>query len=232
MHSVLILEDHVDSSEFIAQVVREAFPDTKLQFAHSINDAVALSSRYHFNLALVDLNLPDGSGVEFLHHLNQQSSVCISVIMTIYDDDFHLFQALCAGASGYLLKDSSKTQLVQALCGIVTGFPPLSSCIARRILRAFKQNPSSDNGKPLIQQLTTETNPSALNSRPSNDTKLTGRESDVLSLIAKGFSSAEIGRYLGITTHTSASHIKNIYRKLNVGSRAEAAILANQLGLS
>lgn len=235
MQSVLILEDHADSAELISLVVRTVFPSCVIQLANNIHTAISLSHQYCFNLALVDLNLPDGDGSQFIRYLSQRDYTCSIVVMTIYDDDQHLFDALRAGASGYLLKDSSQQQLVSAVRGIVTGQPPLSSAIARRILRVFNQSNNAETTPPLFGSFSTFPMTESSSSYPSDITPengLTKREIHVLSLVAKGYSRTEIAQYLGITSHTSASHIKNIYRKLNVGSRAEAAVLADRLGLS
>ena len=132
------------------------------------------------------------------------------VVASIHDDDEHLFQALQAGAQGYLLKDHPTAWLAQQLQGIARGQPPLSPAIARRLLRHFHAAPAA---------------------QPHAACDLSARERDVLGLLAQGVRIADIGIALGISRHTVGDHVKNIYRKLNIGSRAEAALQARDLGL-
>ena len=120
----------------------------------------------------------------------------------------HLFAALKAGAHGYLLKEQTHQELVEHLQGIIQGQPPLSPSVARRILQHFR-----------------------MRTRPFSRHGLTCRESEVLILLAKGMTCKESASLLGISPHTTADHIKNIYRKLNVNSRAEASLEAARLGL-
>ena len=129
------------------------------------------------------------------------------MVATVFDDDAHLFPALRAGATGYVLKDQPAETLAAMLTGIVSGQPPLSPSIARRLLQHFQPAPAT----PASQ--------------------LTPRETEVLRLIAKGLTIAEVGELLGISRHTAADYVKEVYRKLSVGNRAEAALEATRLGL-
>jgi DNA-binding NarL/FixJ family response regulator len=142
------------------------------------------------------------------------------VVVTIHDDDEHLFPALQAGAFGYLLKEQSREQLAEQLHRISQGEPPLSPSIARRVIQYFTaqarmapqaQQDDSDSVTPHVQ--------------------LTDRENEVLLRVAKGFTLPEIGQQLNLSRHTIADYVKQIYRKLNVSSRAEAALEAQRLGL-
>lgn len=163
-----------------------------------------------FDVALVDLGLPDGDGADLIRAIQRQQPRCAAVVATIYDDDEHLFQALQAGAQGYLLKDHPPQWLAQQLRGIFEGHPPLSPAIARRLLRHF-QRPQAGPAPP--------------------EAELTAREREVLGLLAQGVRIADIATELRISPHTAGDHVKNIYRKLNIGSRAEAALHARGLGL-
>jgi DNA-binding NarL/FixJ family response regulator len=140
------------------------------------------------------------------------------VVVTIHEDDDHLFPALQAGAFGYLLKEQSREQLSEQLQRISQGEPPLSPSIARRV----------------IQYFTTQARQQQHMSEPDNVTphvQLTDRENEVLLRVAKGFTLPEIGVQLNLSRHTIADYVKQIYRKLNVSSRAEAALEAQRLGL-
>jgi DNA-binding NarL/FixJ family response regulator len=135
-----------------------------------------------------------------------------SVVVTIHDDDEHLFPALQAGAFGYILKEQARELITVQLQRISQGEPPLSPSIARRVMAHF-----SAKAKPQANAMPT--------------VNLTDRESEVLLRVAKGYTLPEIGVQLGLSRHTIADYVKQIYRKLNVSSRAEAALEAQRLGL-
>ena len=125
-------------------------------------------------------------------------------------DDDNLFKALQAGAQGYLLKDQSPELLIFQLGGIANGNLPLAPSIARKLMKYFQPRPN----------------------RPADGASaLSVREMEVLGLLAKGIRLADIGKQLGISHHTAGDHVKNIYKKLNINSRAEAAIKAQGFGL-
>jgi DNA-binding NarL/FixJ family response regulator len=130
------------------------------------------------------------------------------VVATIYDDDQHVFPALRAGAHGYVLKEQSREVLARLLTGIVSGEPPLSPSIARKMLRFFNPAPT-----------------------PDDEAGLSPREEEVLRLIAKGYTLAAVGDLLKISRHTVAGYVKALYRKLNVTSRAEATLEAARRGI-
>jgi DNA-binding NarL/FixJ family response regulator len=162
-------------------------------------------------LALIDLGLPDGSGLQIIEALKRDVPNCVTVVSTVFDDDAHLFPALRAGAQGYVLKDEPIESLATMLTGIVSGQPPLSPSIARRLLRHFQPLGSTPTG--------------------SNDSELTARETEVLRLIAKGFTVPQVADTLTLTRNTVAGYLKDIYRKLRVSTRAEATLEAARRGL-
>lgn len=208
MNNALIIEDVSDAQVWLGDALQNAYPGIQIQIASSLTEALALIDSELFDIALVDLNLPDGSGIDAIHRLKALKPNTITVVVTIYDDDNHLFPALQAGAQGYLLKDQSKHQISRSLKGVANGEPPLSPAIARRLLNYFGQSTEIDE-----------------------DVKLTPREQEVLVLIAKGTKLADVAEMLSISYHTVAGYVKEIYRKLNVSSRAEAALEASRLGL-
>jgi DNA-binding NarL/FixJ family response regulator len=176
-----------------------------------------------FRLVLIDLELPDGNGLELLREL--ESYPATKVVTTLYSDDDHLFPALQAGADGYLLKEDRFEMLVQELQRIVRGQPPLSPAIARRLLGHFRD--AARVGSPAVSLATT-----AAPEEPWADCeRLTPRETEVLTYLSKGFTIKEIAGLMGIKWFTVNDHIKAVYRKLNVSSRAEAAVLATKHGL-
>lgn len=210
MKTAFILEDTPESQHWLSEVLHQSFPEIQIQSANQIAQAISLLPGLPLiEIALIDLSLPDGSGVSVIEWFNRHSPQTICVVASIFDDDHHIFPALRAGAHGYLLKDQPQAAIVQALNGIVTGQPPLSPAIARKLLRHFHE--------PLDQAT-----PPAL---------LTEREKEVLSIIAKGMTMVETANMLGLKRNTVAGYVKEIYRKLNVSSRAEAAITAQKMGL-
>ena len=212
MKTILLLEDLPEIRAWMKDLVLRVFPDGQISEAARVHDALELVSAIKFDLALIDLGLPDGSGVAVVEKLRDTQSECQSVIVTIHDDDDHLFPALQAGAFGYILKEQARELITEQLQRMAQGEPPLSPSIARKVIKYF-----SEQNKPQVNQLP--------------DVQLTERESEVLLRVAKGFTLPEIGVQLGLSRHTIADYVKQIYRKLNVSSRAEAALEAQRLGL-
>jgi DNA-binding NarL/FixJ family response regulator len=208
MQTGFILEDLPESQAWLSQALTESFPGITIVTAYSLQEArTRLAEAPMPDIALIDLGLPDGSGVEMIEYIQRRNPTTLCVVASIYDDDSHVFPALRAGATGYLLKDQPVAAIVAALQGIASGQPPLSPAIARRMLAFFQPAQSLP------------------------DPSLTERETEVLRLISKGMTQAETARLLGISQHTVAGYVKELYRKLNVSSRAEAALLARDMGL-
>lgn len=242
---VLIIEDNPVARSFLCRVVRESFSDAmEITEAGDLEGArkqvarlAAEGDELGFKLILVDLELPDGNGMEFLAELAGTPS--IKIVTTLYSDDDHLFPALQCGADGYLLKEDRFEVLVEELQRIVRGQPPLSPAIARRLLSHFRPGSSGDSGPMGLNSgfgalsssgpLTTGRGVT-LDPVPEWE-RLTPRENEVLTYLSKGFTIKEIANLMGIKWFTVNDHIKSIYKKLNVSSRAEAAVLASKQGL-
>ena len=212
MQTALILEDFKDTRIWLNEVLQESFTNIAIAEAATLSQARNHLQQQQFDLALIDISLPDGNGIEIIQEINKQSPTTYCVVATIFDDDQHIFPALKAGAQGYLLKEQPKEQFINSLRGLLNGEPPLSPAIARKILRHFQTQPTNN-------QFTASTS------------DLSEREQEILTLIAKGLRRGEIALMLGISPHTVASHIKTIYGKLNVSSRAEATVEALRMGL-
>jgi DNA-binding NarL/FixJ family response regulator len=209
MKSVWVLEDLPESHVWLGKALEAVFPGIAVQRFFRLADALEAARTLPApDLALVDLSLPDGSGITLIKLFNEKAPQTTCVVASIYDDDLHLMPALRAGAQGFLLKDQSWEQIAELLRGIAEGRPPLSPAIARRLLTHFR---------PQMKHFMTE--------------PLTQRETEVLGIIAKGMTLAEAARLLGISAHTVSGYTKEIYRKLNVSSRAEAALTARNIGL-
>jgi DNA-binding NarL/FixJ family response regulator len=205
MKTILLLEDLPEIRAWMRKLVLQVFPGATISESSRVADAMALVAAVKFDLALVDLGLPDGSGVDVVTKLRDIQPDAQSVVVTIHDDDEHLFPALQAGAFGYILKEQARELITEQLQRISQGEPPLSPSIARRVMAYF-----SAKAKPQA------------NAMPA--VNLTDRESEVLLRVAKGYTLPEIGVQLGLSRHTIADYVKQIYRKLNVSSRAEAAL--------
>ncbi len=242
---VLIVEDNPVARSFLCRVVRESFSDTivitETGDLESARRQVGLAELQRgtapadpFKLVLVDLELPDGNGMELLAELARYPAT--KIVTTLYSDDDHLFPALQCGADGYLLKEDRFEVLVEELQKIVRGQPPLSPAIARRLLNHFRQGPGGMTGlteSHLTGASDFQSSRPVPQGRgaPLDHERLTPRESEVLTYLSKGFTIKEIANLMGIKWFTVNDHIKSIYKKLNVSSRAEAAVLASKQGL-
>lgn len=164
------------------------------------------------DVLLVDLGLPDGHGTELISLAQTVSPQTEIMVITVFGDEKNVLSAIEAGATSYLLKDSDADYIGQSIKQMLDGGSPISASIARHLLKRFQPVPT-----------TTE--------QGAEEVSLTRREREVLELVAKGFSYAEIGKTLEMSVHTVTSHIKHIYRKLSVNSRGEAVFEAVQLGL-
>ncbi|KEJ88515.1 response regulator [Sulfitobacter donghicola] len=224
MKTVLIIEDHAGARQQITQVVDEAFSDPVIDGVATLSAARRHLDARLYDLVVLDLNLPDGSGDEFIVEILQTQPNAYVVISTIHDESSRLIKALENGAKGYLLKEQPKESLIEDFKGILEGKPPLAPAITRRLLEMMRERSIPVQDPPM---------------KPAQSGKvideegalLTEREKEVLVLLAKGFNRPEVGGFLNISKHTVATHISNIYSKLDVSSRSEAALVAQQYGL-
>jgi DNA-binding NarL/FixJ family response regulator len=212
--NILLLEDVPEASVWLKSQVAEVFPHAAFFDASRVAGALSIIAKVQLDVALIDLGLPDGSGVDVVAALRDAQPKAQAVIVTIHDDDDHLFPALQAGAFGYLLKDQVGAVIVDQFRRMSQGEPPLSPAIARRVMAHFASR-SSQRELP----------------KNMPHVALTDRENEVLLRVAKGYTLPEIAVQLNLSRHTISDYVKQIYRKLNVSSRAEAALEAQRLGL-
>lgn len=160
------------------------------------------------DIILLDIGLPGMNGVEGINQLKKITPTSKIIMLTIQDDDENIFKAICNGASGYLLKDSSSEKIIESLSDVLNGGAPMNSSIAARVLKMFKEYIP-----------------------PQGDYNLTQREKEILKFLVEGFSKKQIGEKLFLSYHTIDSHIRNIYEKLEVhsGSGAVAKALKENL---
>ncbi len=209
MKHCLIVEDIPETRRWLAEIVVSAFPDCKVFEAATAAAGLRAAEVHGFDLALIDLGLPDGSGLEVLRGVKKNTPDAICVITTVMGDDTHIVAALSAGAQGFLLKEQPAELLSRQLTQLSAGVPALSPSIARRIMEHFQRTGPVE----------------------SSDDDLSDREKQTLALISRGYRNSDVANQLGIAESTVATHIKSIYRKLGICSRAEAAWHATRLGL-
>ena len=219
--SVLIVEDEPEFLRRFADAVT-ADPGLHLLGAVSTGRAgLAMLDAQPPDVMLVDLGLPDLNGVELIRHAAQQHPSCDVLVVTMFGDDQHVLSSIEAGATGYLLKDAGGDRIAAAIHELRAGGSPISPSIARRVLQRFRVSPTP----------TPATAPPGVAPAPEAPSPLTGRETEILRLAAKGLSFETIGQLTEISPHTVVAHVKKIYRKLAVHSRGEAVYEASQMGL-
>lgn len=202
----------VDDDAHICRVIaHELLADLRIDLlgqGASFKEGRRLISQHDVDVLLVDLNLGDGTGFELIEHIKAARPMAEAVVISALEDEQHALKAFELGATGYLVKNSWFGSFPQAVLQVVNGGASITPNLARRLLHKFE--------------------PLQTASLQHNKAKgpLSAREKDVLKLVAAGFTSAEIGARLGISEQTVNTHIKNMYRKLNVRTRAQAVSLA------
>jgi DNA-binding NarL/FixJ family response regulator len=199
MISVAIIEDDKVTRESLESLIRSG---EEFEFAGSFSDAesgLEFLGKNPVHIVLVDIHLPVMNGIECVWRLKSQHPEMQFIMCTIFQDDDSVFNALKAGATGYLLKNDNPGKIIDAIREVFDGGSPMTPQIARRVLESFK--------KPLVD------NPLHL---------LTKRENEMLGLLVKGLRYKEIADKLFISAATVRTHIYNIYQKLHVQSRTDA----------
>jgi DNA-binding NarL/FixJ family response regulator len=214
---VMIVEDDIR--------FREAFTDaitrtSDMQLCGSAGDCAGGFAllRQRPDVMLVDLELPDGSGMELIREAAHTLPQCDVMVVTIFGDEQHVLSSIEAGATGYLLKDLPAGQLVDQIRILRAGGSPISPIIARQLLLRFA-------GQPVAPALARQQQ--ADGAQPT----LSEQETNVLALAAKGYSYEEIAQLLHLSRHTVQTYVKRIYRKLQVNSKIEALSEARRLSL-
>jgi DNA-binding NarL/FixJ family response regulator len=218
-------------------LISVALIDDDIGFQNAMMDALATSSdialltvvgTYALGLSMlngppvdvliVDLGLPDGSGIDIIRATHAKWPDCNVMVSTTFGDELHVMQSLEAGATGYLLKDSEPKNLIDEIRSLHNGGSPISPLIARKILTRFR----NENKKNVT-----------LNEKASVklNVGLSMREQEVLEYITKGFSSNEIAGLMSVSPHTILTYVRRIYTKLKVTSKAEAIYEARSQGL-
>ena len=211
---VAVVEDDPAFARAIAQALAAA-PDLQLAaMAGNRAEGLALLARAPADVLLVDLGLPDGSGIDVIRAAQQRWPRCDVVVSTAFGDEQHVLAAVQAGASGYLLKDTPAERVVEEIRSVRNGESPISPLIARRVLQLLRQPAEKQEPEP-------EPGPALLSAR----------EAEVLRLVAMGFTYEEVAQRLRISRHTVLTFVRRIYAKLEVNSKMEAVNEARRKGL-
>ncbi|MFL5797208.1 MAG: response regulator [Actinomycetota bacterium] len=210
---VLIVDDHTLVRHGIALLVQECFSDAEVREAASADDAIDQLKEETFDIALLDVRMPNRDGLELLREMKSTWPETPVLMLTTFDHATYVKQALAHGANGYMLKDSSPEDLDQAMRVAMSGGGNVLS--ARAIRSLFEGNVASEQDKE--RQI-----------RPES---LTKRETDILALLAEGKSNREIARSLFLSEKTVKAHLAAVFRKLGVTNRTQAAMAAVGMGM-
>lgn len=201
MNSLAIIEDNSTVLSYLAEIIGEAFPDSEIFLFNNGEDAIKMLETKKVEMVLFDIELPGMSGIECLYILKGHQPELKCMMLTNFDDTENIFKAIKAGASSYILKNTSPEKIIDAIEDLAHGGSPMSSQIARKVLDAFHQHVNTKN--------------ISLHS-------LSFREQEIIQFLAQGFRYKEIGEKLFISEDTVRTHIRNIYGKLQVNCRSEA----------
>ena len=212
--AVAIVEDDPDFSSALRQVVQDA-PDMRLAgHAATLADGLAMLAGPAADVLLVDLGLPDGSGIAVIRAAAQRWPGCNIMVSTNFGDETHVMRSIEAGAAGYLLKDSSPSRMGDEIRSLASGGSPISPIIARQVLARFRS--------PV---------PATTSTADDGASQLSQREKEVLDYITKGFTVPEIAGLMQLSHFTVRTFVRRIYSKLKVTSKAEAIYEARNQGL-
>jgi DNA-binding NarL/FixJ family response regulator len=198
-YAILLYEDNLLLSESIQTMLRL---NTNIELVGSFESPVAVSTHlkeFTPDLLIMDIDMPVMNGIQAVEHVRKIDKNIPILMLTVFDDNQHVFDAICAGASGYILKKHISTRLFSSIEEAMEGGAPMSPSIARMVVASMQQKPKVDNPY-----------------------QLTAREQEVLTSLSKGNSYKLIAAEFAISMDTVRSHIKKVYEKLHVHSQAEA----------
>jgi Response regulator containing a CheY-like receiver domain and an HTH DNA-binding domain len=205
--SIIIFEDNDQLRESLVTLLNNSEGYTVVGDYGLVIDAVNITRRYRPEVVIMDIDLPEKSGIDGVRMIKETKPETLVIMYTMFEDDEKLFNSLCAGANGYILKKTSPYKLFEAINEVIEGGAPMSPSIAKRVLQTFQN-------KSAVQQY-----------------HLSPRETDILHLLIKGYSVKMIAAELKIAFDTSRAHLRNIYQKLHVncGKEAIAKVLSEKI---
>jgi DNA-binding NarL/FixJ family response regulator len=201
---IVIIEDERDIRESLAALISGTAGFRCIAKYGMMETALANAEKESPDLILTDLGLPGISGVEGIGRLRKMLPEIPLLVLTIYDNDDQIFAALCNGANGYLLKNTTPARLLEALQEAADGGSPMSPAIASRVIKLFREFRPNENA----------------------EYRLTPQETQLLKLLTEGHHKKTAAREMDISIHTVSFHLKNIYAKLQVHSKTEAVAKA------
>lgn len=213
---IALVDDDTGFQTAVAEALKLASDMMLVSVSGTLAAGLKLLKSPPVDILIVDLGLPDGSGITLVQQAYQLWPTCNIMVSTTFADESNVMKSLEAGATGYLLKDSSQQNLINELRSLHSGGSPISPLIARKILMRFRP-----------EQILVKNLPSAGESCVT----LSAREQEVLELITKGFTSNEIAALLSVSHHTVLTFVRRIYAKLKVNSKTEAIYEARIQGL-
>jgi DNA-binding NarL/FixJ family response regulator len=213
---ILLVEDDGPVRERLAGIIGRWPLGELIAACGTFAEASEVIAHQAVDLLITDLRLPDGHGTQAIRMLRQSQPDADAMVISVLADDRNVIEAIEAGATGYLLKDSDPIDIIEAITELLDGRSPISSTIARTIVRRLNDR---------------ETKPSMPESDAAQLPPLTSREMDILWGIAKGFTYSELAERLEISKQTVPVHVKSIYRKLQTNNRSEAVYEASRRGL-
>ena len=209
-YSLIIVEDDVDIRQRLVAMIKSHGTFELLAEVGTLAEGLTALEAYKPDILLADIGLPDGSGIDLIKAITRLHLDCEAMVISGFQDEYIVFDALEAGAKAYILKHDEGSKITDAILMMMEGGAPISPVIARLMLQRFQHTKTPDKVVPEA---------------------LTERQIKILKLVSQGFSSREISEKLDIKYYTVTTHIKNIYTKLQVNSRTEALHEAVKLGL-
>lgn len=205
--SILIADDHSLIRQGLKQILELEKDITVIAQASNGNEAVLYARELKPNVILMDINMPGMNGLQAIKEIKQEKIPSKIIVLTIHEDREYLFKTLQMGAEGYVLKDAEPSVLIEAIHNVYAGQSYIQPNMTMELVKEFNRVTLHDKEK-------------------HDDNNLTIREVEVLELIAEGMINKEIAKQLYISEKTVKNHVSNIFRKLNVSDRTQAAIYA------
>ena len=215
---VSLIEDDPHFQAKLSSVITGSEDMNLVSVCDTRAQGLSMLSEKAVDVLLVDLGLPDGSGIDVIREAHHQWPNCRIMVCTVFGDEEHVMRSLYAGATGYLLKDSSPLSMLSEIRSLYEGGSPISPLIARQVLMRFVPKKAGPLQAPPMDPKDAQAS-------------LSAREREVLEFITKGFTTEEISKLMDISRHTVQTFVRRIYGKLEVRSRAEAIYEARFRGL-
>lgn len=205
--SVLIVDDHSLVRQGLKQLIELEEDINVIALAGDGEEAILKAQQLKPDIILLDINMPNINGIQTLRRLKDMDSTIKVIMLTFHEDREYLFETINLGANGYVLKDAESASLIKAIRDVYKGESYIYPTLATELVKEFNRREEKDKQK-------------------TGSNSLTKREYEVLTLIAEGFNNREIANHLFISEKTVKNHVSNIFKKINVSDRTQAAIYA------